>query len=229
VVIWVRGESKGRLVTGRWLTAIFHAWARTLVRVMGIELEVEGSPPAPPFFLVSNHLGYLDIVVLASQVRGVFLSKADVAHWPVVGTLTKAADTMFIDRQIKRDIPRAMRRIGEVLDSGRGVVVFPEGSSSGGDSVMRFHPSLLEAAASAEIPVSYAALSYRTPEGSAPAHLSVCWWGEMPFTSHLIELLGIPRIRAKLSFGEEPICERDRKVLARRLQFAVEERFQPVV
>ena len=138
-------------------------------------------------------------------------------------------DTLFIDREIKRDIPRAMRRIREVLDSGRGVVVFPEGSSTRGDSVLRFRPSLLEAAASADVPVSYAALSYRTPKGSAPAHLSVCWWGDMPFGSHLLELLGLPRIRARLSFGEEPIQERDRKDLARRLQYAVEERFQPVV
>ncbi len=51
----------------------------------------------------------------------------------------------------------------------------------------------------------------------------------MPFGSHLLELLGLPRIQARLSFGEEPIQERDRKVLARRLQYAVEERFQPVV
>ena len=88
---------------------------------------------------------------------------------------------------------------------------------------------MLESAAKAGIPVSYASLSYRTPPGSAPAHEAVCWWGDMPFGKHVLELLGLPEIRATLSFGEEPIREKDRKILAEQLQYAVAQQFQPVV
>ena len=214
---------------GRWRTRIFRTWSRGLLVLMGVVAEVQGRPPEPPFFLVSNHLGYLDIVLLAAQMPCVFVAKAEVAGWPVVGSLCRAADTLFIDRKVKRDIPRVVEQIERVLHGGRGVVIFPEGSSTKGAGVQRFRPSLLESAASARLPVSYAALSYRTPPGSAPAHLAVCWWGEMNFTPHLIELLGLPRIHATVCFGDEKIRESDRKVLARRLQDAVERQFQPVV
>ena len=71
-------------------------------------------------------------------------------------------------------------------------------------------------------------MSYRTPPGSVPAQLSVCWWGDMTFGKHLVGMLGLPEIRATLSFGEERILERDRKILAERLHYAVEAQFQPV-
>ena len=218
-----------RDAVGSWRTTIFHLWARCVRPLLGIRTDVRGRPPEPPFFLVSNHLSYVDVILLASHVRCVFLAKAEVAGWPVAGALCRSADTVFIDRESKRDIPRAMRRIERVLAGGRGVVIFPEGSSTKGAGVQRFRPSLLEAAAQAELPVSYAALSYRTPAGCAPAHLSVCWWGDMTFMRHLLALLGLPRIDAMLVFGEEPIRERDRKLLAERLHCAVEQRFQPVV
>jgi 1-acyl-sn-glycerol-3-phosphate acyltransferase len=157
------------------------------------------------------------------------VAKADVAGWPLIGALCRSVNTMFIDRDIKRDIPRVMRQIDEDQDQGLGVVLFPEGTSTKGEGVQRFRPSLLEAAARAERPVRYASISYSTPPGSIPAHLSVCWWGGMPFMRHLLGLLALPWIDARLVFGEEPIQASDRKVLATRLRSAVERQLQTVV
>lgn len=215
--------------TAGWRTTLFHYWARGVRVVIGMKIDTQGPAPEPPFYLVSNHLGYIDVVLLASQLRCTFVARADVADWPVMGSLCRGAGTLFIDRTNKRDIPRVMARIRQVVGSGGGIVVFPEGTSTGGDGVARFKPSLLETAATEALPVSYAALSYRTPAGSVPAQLSVCWWGDMPFAGHVVSMLGLPEIRATLRFGSDRIVDRDRKALARRLRSAVEAQFQPVV
>ena len=214
---------------GRWRTRLFQVWARSIGRVLGMRAEVRGVPPEPPFILVANHLSYVDVILLGSHLPCVFVAKSEVASWPLAGALCKAADTVFIDRGSKRDMPRVMERIEEILRDGRGVVVFPEGTSTKGDGVAPFRPGLLEAAARADRSVSYAALSYSTPPQAAPAHVAVCWWGDARFFPHLIELLKLPRFEATLTFGAEPIRATDRKVLATRLRAAVQQQFQAVV
>jgi 1-acyl-sn-glycerol-3-phosphate acyltransferase len=215
--------------SAHWRARVFRFWARTMVRLVGLRIDREGAPPEPPFLLVCNHLGYADVIVLASQLHCVFVARADVSDWPLIGALCRSVNTMFIDRDIKRDIPRVMQQIDGILSEGLGVVLFPEGTSTKGEQVQPFRPSLLEAAARAGRAVRYASLSYATPPGSIPAHLSVCWWGEMPFFRHVMGLLALPHIEARLVFGEESIAARDRKVLAERLQHAVQRQFRAVV
>ena len=222
----LRGDDRG---TALWRTRIFHAWGGSMARLLGMRIEVEGTPPSPPFFLVSNHLGYVDVFLLASQLRCVFVSRADVSEWPAIGRLCASVDTLFIRREDKRDIPRVVRQIERVMEGGRGVVVFPEGTSSGGDGVLPFRPPLLESAARAGLPVWFATISYRTPDGCPPASEVVCWWADMPFGSHVLKLLGLPGFDARVVFGEEPVRESDRKELASRLRQEVERQFRPVI
>lgn len=204
-------------------------WGRGTARVLGVRIRTAGTPPAAPFFLVANHLSYLDIVVLYSRLQGRFLAKSDVARWPVLGWLARLGGTLFIDREKHRDLTRVLPAVRTILDAGRGVVVFPEGTSTRGDGVERFKPSIFEVPIRTGVPVSYAALSYRTPEGAPPAHLSVCWWGDAPFVPHFLGLLSLPRIDATLAFGDHPVTAEDRKDLALRAQRAVESQFTPVV
>ena len=211
-----------------WKSRVFRAWSRSLASIIGLRVSVLGTPPSPPFLLVSNHLSYVDMIVLASHVHGVFIAKGEVGSWPIVGRLCRAVDTLFIARGQKRDIPRVLAEVESILREGRGVVLFPEGTSTQGSMVLPFRPSLLETAARAGIPVSYAALTYRTPVGSPPAALAVCWWGDMPFLRHLLRLLSLPTFEAKVVFGGRPIEPEDRKVLAVRLWEAVQQQFQPV-
>ena len=222
----LRGDRRG---TALWRTRIFHAWGRSMSRLLGLRAEVDGRPPEPPFVLVSNHLGYVDVILLAAHLRCVFVSKAEVRDWPLVGRLCASVDTLFIQREVKRDIPRVVERIEAVLAGGRGVVLFPEGTSSGGDEVLPFRPSLLESAARAGRPVHCAAIAYGTPPGWPPARDVVCWWRDMPFAGHVWTLLGLPGFRARVVFGAEPVCESDRKLLAERLQREVERQLRTVI
>ena len=220
--------SGARHRAGRASAWVFRNWARISLRTLGARVEVRGPVPTAPFFLVSNHLGYIDIMVLASVLDCVFVSRADVARWPVVGALVRMVGTVFIDRETKRDIPRVLARIEENLTHGRGIVVFPEGTSSGGATVLPFRPSLLEVAARARMAVSCASLTYRTDPGNPPAHLAVCWWGDVSFAAHFLALFRLSGFLGTVTFGENRIVESDRKELASRAREVVLSQFEPV-
>lgn len=220
----------GLLSIARWhllQTFMCGIWARGVAAIVGLRVSIHGEAPRAPFILVSNHLGYLDIITLMSRTPGVFVSRADLAGWPVLGVLARAVDTIFIDRKLRRDVARVNTLIHDVLASGKGVLMFPEGTSSEGREVLPFRSSLLEPAVSNGQAVSYATLSYATPDGAAPASQVVCWWGEMTFLDHFISLLGLTHIDATLTFGEQRISAETRHELATRLHQAVTRQHQP--
>ncbi len=212
----------------RWRHLCFRRWSRALLAVMGARVASRGTPPEAPFLLVTNHLSYIDVLVLASRVDGTFIAKSEVAGWPLIGALCRSVGTLFVDRGLRRDLPRAIAAIDRTLAAGQGVVLFPEGTSTRGEKVTRFHPSLLEVAARAHTPVSYASLGYATAAGVAPAEMAVCWWGDMELAGHLWALLALPGFDATVAFGDERIEDGDRKRLAVKLQRAVADIFTPV-
>lgn len=208
---------------------ILTSWARLLALFVGMRIVVEGEPPQPPFFLVANHLSYIDIILVASQMDCVFIAKREIENWVGMGWLAGRIGTIFIDRKNFQDIPRVIGLIDEALNDGSGVVLFPEGTSSTGETVMPFSPALLEPAARAAYPVSYAAISYETPLNEPPAHAAVCWWGDMDFAPHFWKLLLMSKFQATIRYGEDAIHADDRKVLAKSLWLAVSDQFTPMV
>lgn len=206
----------------------FRLWARTFCRLLGLQMRVTGPRPTGSFFLVSNHVSYVDIPLIAANVDATFVAKADLRGWPLLGRVSTIVDTIFIDRSRKRDLMRVMELVEKSLDQGLAVVVFPEGTSSRGEDVLRFKPSLLELPATRRDPVYHATVSYRTPANRPPAHRIVCWWGDAPFLSHFLRLLALPSFEATLAFGEEPIRGEDRKVLAAQLRTAMRAGFRRI-
>lgn len=227
VTVWAVSFPSQRLRL-KWRNFLFRTWARATAAILGLKISVSGRLPRAPFFLVSNHLSYIDIVVFASLIDCVFIAKQDVASWPVIGLLCRSFKTIFIDRNNRHDIARVNRLIERTLSEGQSVMLFAEGTSTSGASVLPFKASLLEPAARINYPVSYAAVSYRTPANQPPAHLSVCWWGEMTFLDHFFALFQIPEFEATVIFGSQTIQAADRRLLAERLWQAVTERFIPI-
>jgi len=213
----------------RWRARIFNSWSRTLLSILKLEIEVIGEPPAAPFLLVSNHLSYIDVLLLASQLDAVFVAKAEVASWPLLGTICRSMDTIFIERGARHDVPRVLAAIDNAMERGDGVVIFPEGTSSAGDRVLPFRSPLLATAASLRQPVHYATLSYATTAPDPPADLAVCWWGAMTFPAHFWRLLGLRQVIGRLRFGAHAVTSSDRKQLAATLHAAVSREFEPVV
>jgi 1-acyl-sn-glycerol-3-phosphate acyltransferase len=194
---------------------IVRRWSAGMLALLGVRIVRRGRMPARGCFLVTNHLGYLDILVLASQLDATFVAKHDIASWPVVGWLCRTFGTLFLDRARPRDLVRVFGEIDAVQRCGVSVVTFPEGTSSGGESVLPFHAGLFEAPARSGIPVAIAALAYATPRGAAPPEIAVCWWGGMTFMPHFLQLLTLRSIEARLMFADVPIGPADRRTLAR--------------
>lgn len=215
------------IARGRWRGRFLRTWSRAFLRVLGVRVAWRGPAPDPPFLLAANHLSYLDILVLSSRLPTTFVAKAEIASWPVLGPLCSSFGTLFVDRSRKSDLPRLLGRLGAALAAGSGVVFFPEGTSSAGGGVLPFRSPLLALPAASGHPVHAAALAYRTPPGEEPAHLAVCWWGDMPFSPHLASLLGLSRIEATVSVAPEPLVDADRKALALVLREAVLGEFSP--
>ncbi len=207
----------------------YQLWSRVLCAIFGVRVTVRGIAPKPPFFLVSNHLSYVDILVLGTQLPCVFVAKAEIDGWPIFGAICRSVNTIFIDRRTKRKLPQILARIDESLAAGQGVVIFPEGTSGAGDCVMPFRSPLLEFAMSFPGGVHHATIGYEVPAGETPVHLAVAWWGEMPLGEHLREFLWLPRVDAVVHFGDGPQHGEDRKVLTALLHAAVSERFEPLV
>jgi 1-acyl-sn-glycerol-3-phosphate acyltransferase len=218
-----------RRVAYRWRSWILRHWSKSVCGITRIQTSITGASPEPPFFLVSNHLSYVDVFVLGSILDCVFIARSDVRNWPVVGLLCRGVGTIFVDRDHRSDVVRVNDIIGKALSDGRGVVLFAEGTSTKGESVGPFKSSLLELPARTSFPVSYAALTYDVDVSDPPAHLSVCWWGDMMFLSHAIALTRLKRIEAKVAFGSGRIVDLNRKALAAKLRAAVNEQFEPVV
>lgn len=142
---------------------IIRAWHTAVCHALGLEVVAHGQP-LPGALYASNHISWLDIPVLASQIEGSrFLSKSEVRRWPLIGLLARRAGTLFITRGQGQH--EASRQIAEALREGHGVMLFAEGTTTDGLSLRRFHPRLLQAAVETGTPIQPVALRYLDAEG----------------------------------------------------------------
>ena len=144
-------------------------WSASLLRLLGVRLHVQGSPPAArgkPVMLVGNHVSWLDVFVINAVLPVRFVAKSEVRSWPLIGWLSARTGTLFIERARRRDAMRINRRISEVMRGGDVIAVFPEGTTTDGSHLLRFHSALLQPALLAEAAVHPVALRFERADGS---------------------------------------------------------------
>ncbi|MDZ4858460.1 MAG: lysophospholipid acyltransferase family protein [Candidatus Hydrogenedentes bacterium] len=207
---------------------LLRVWAIGVTWIVRMSLTIEGNAPKPPYYLVTNHLSYLDIVLLARTAGCVYVSRSDLADHPVLGFLAKVMNTIFIDRAKARDTHRVNEQINDRLDKGYGVHMFAESKISQDAQVHPFKPPLLQPAIERGIPVHYAALSYSTPPGVPAAKDVIVWKDGVTLGQNMAHVLGLPKFSAVISYGNAPLTAPDRKELAEKLYLATLERFTPV-
>lgn len=148
-------------------------WSARLLALLGIELEAGNHAVVPGSLLVANHVSWVDIFVINALAPAAFISKAEVRGWPVIGWLAAKSETVFLRRGSRGHAREVNAEIAALLDAGRNVAVFPEGTTTDGSRVLGFHAALLQPAIAAGHPVQPLALSYHGDDGCpsrAPAY-----------------------------------------------------------
>ena len=182
-----------------------HQFAARTIRGLGIEIDVVGSFPERGA-LISNHLSYLDIVVFAALHPCVFVSKAELQQVPVLGWMTTMAGTVYVARGHGGSAVKARSGMQAAADAELPVVFFPEGTTTNGSEMLRFHSGLLAQAMESGMPITGAYLRYRLDkENDAKVADDVCYWGDAKMLPHIFKLLGLRGLRAEVRFGERPI------------------------
>lgn len=189
-----------------------HEAALLVMRVFGIRLKVTGSLPQGGL-MVSNHLSYLDILVFSAALPVFLVSKVEIGSWPLFGILSRAGGALFVDRSSRASAEATTKEIAERLRGRVPVLFFPEGTSTDGSRVLRFHSRFFIPAVEAGLPVTAAAVRYVPSDGSPESN--VCWFGDTDFLPHLVKNLGGPDFVAEIHFGEARIYE-NRRVAAQR-------------
>ncbi len=192
--------------------------ARRVMRVFGAHTQASGPIPSGGL-LVCNHLSYLDVLALASLTPAVFVAKREVKSWPVFGWFARLAGTLFVDRARRTHVGQVTNEIQTALNNGVLVILFPEGTSSGGETVLPFKSSLLEPATRQCHSLSAGLIQYQLEDGDVSEE--VCYWKDMTLVPHLVNLLSKRTIHASVHFTRLREGSTNRKELARQLHSEV--------
>jgi len=177
-------------------------WACRMLQILGVRLVVQGTPPSGgPLLLVVNHLSWLDILTIHAARHVRFVAKSNIKHWPVIGSLSTGAGTLYIERERRRDAMRLVHHMAEALREGDLIAVFPEGTTGDGSVLLPFHANLLQAAISSGAPVQPAALRFAESRTDQTSH-AADYVGDDTLLSSVWRVLSAPPLTAYLRFGE---------------------------
>ncbi len=191
---------------------------RRVLHVLHVGVNLHGKVPTSGL-LVSNHLSYLDVLVLSALAPAVFVAKREVKRWPILGWLATLAGTVFVDRRKRMQTLTASRQMKSILDRGVTLVLFPEGTSSDGKSVLPFRSSLFEPVAKGTHTLVACLIQYELHDGDVGEE--VCYWKNMTFIPHLLNLLTKERILARLALSRVERLSKCRKETALQLHCEV--------
>ncbi|MBL8387601.1 MAG: 1-acyl-sn-glycerol-3-phosphate acyltransferase [Hydrogenophaga sp.] len=218
---WIIRSEFGRL-TPDATDLVVREWTRQMLDILGVTLVVRGMPPSHgPVLQVANHISWLDILVMNGARPSHFVSKSDVKHWPVVGTLATGTGTLYIERENRRDAMRVVHQMAEHLRGKDILSVFPEGTTGDGQTLLPFHANLIQAAIAAEAPVLPVGLSFVDAD-SGQRHDGPLFIGDTTLLQSLWNTLRSTGVQAVVHYGEPQRAQgRDRRTWAQDLRTAV--------
>ncbi len=177
-------------------------WANNVLRILQVEVLIEGARPAPRASLVvANHVSWLDILVLQSQLPGVFVAKAEVRRWPVIGTMAQRCSTIFVERRSRSSARDMVEGALKAFDQGYAVIAFPEGTSTDGKGLNAFHTNVFEGAISAQTAVLPVAIRYMDKQTGLPCQAAP-FTGQMSLAFSLRKVMAKSTIQVRMHMGD---------------------------
>lgn len=189
-----------------------------LCRLLGIRIKIEGPIPTTSALLVSNHVSWLDIPVLSSVMPLSFIAKREVGGWPMFGWMAKLQRCVFVNRENRHSTGKSSAEMTKRLHTGDTLVLFPEGTSDDGNSVLPFKSAYFGAAEKLDVPVMPVTLIYLSNYNLALTKRqrpSVAWYGDMDLVPHLWAFLKSGPIKVVVQF-HEALPQIPRKEMAKR-------------
>lgn len=170
-------------------------WLQWFSAIVNLQITKDGELPERRAILVSNHISWLDIIVIGQYLPAYFVAKSDISSWPVIGYLAKQSGTVFIRRGNKQHIKTTSEKMVWLLKQNGNIVVFPEGTTTKGDEVLHFHSSLFQPALLTRTAIQPVALQYQGEAKECAPYV-----GDDVFVPHLIKMLTLDKIEVRLSF-----------------------------
>lgn len=192
--------------------AAIRRWSLQMLRACRVDLAVHGHMHPGPCMLAINHISWLDIMALNAVQPTRFVAKADIARWPLIGSLVRGAGTLFIERERPRDAMRVMHDMAQALKAGDVISVFPEGTTSDGSGILPLHANLFQAAVSTGMPVQPVLLRYVEAATARPS-AAPAYVGDDSLATTLQRMARAPRLRAEVHFLPAlPACDNRREL-----------------
>ncbi len=206
------------------IARVMQVWGKLCCWMLNIRIQQVG--PAEPLdhggMIISNHVGSVDIFVMAACFRMSFVSKSDVRTWPLAGYMTRIANTIYIDRTRRRGLTTMVQAITARLRAGHFVVVFPEGGATSGHRVEHFNSSAFEAVVQAESSVIPVTIRYCDAGEPSVA----CWPKGISFMGNTKRLLMHPRLKVKVWVLPKELGETARRVLSAKSRALISAKYQ---
>lgn len=204
--------------------------------LIGLDVEYESQQqvdPAKNYLVVCNHLSYTDVLVISAAFPSIFITSVEVKNSFFVGFMSALGGSLFVERRDRSNIDKEIAQIAHCLQSGINVVLFPEATSSNGESVLPFKRSLLKSALDAKVNVLPMCIGFTKFNGQAitpETREKLCYYGDKTFFDHLRTVMGVRSFSAKLRFLKEISTEAvpDRKRVAEIAYDMIVEAYQTI-
>lgn len=208
----IQGTILTLLIRDRWklkkiLIHCNHIYAKWGLWAIGLDLQEEGEHKKDECYLyVSNHLSYVDVLIMAAQKPSCFVTSQEIRKVPVLGWLCETGGCLFVERRSRDNLKNEIGELTHALSIGLSVVIFPEATSTNGDEVIRFRQPLYTAAIESGRSVQPMCMNYLflgSDEVTLKNRDLICWYGDMSFAPHLWKLLGFGSVTAELTYLQE--------------------------